>query len=149
MKAPDQLAERFRSEGRKLTPQRVAIFHVLHGSLTHPTAESVWEEVRAEMPSVSLRTVYQTLNDLAAMGELLQLDLGTGSHRFDPHLDHHDHFVCDRCGAVIDLEPGSAVTDAAAREGHRVEHTQIVHRGWCRSCVARSGGGNNNTNTNN
>lgn len=140
VKSPEELAERFRAEGRKLTPQRVAIFRALFGSIVHPTAESVWEEVRAEMPSVSLRTVYQALNDLAAMGELRQLDLGTGSHRFDPHLEHHDHFVCDECGSVIDLAPSSADIDAPHRLGHRVESTQIIHRGRCAACAAASEG---------
>ena len=55
------------------------------------------------MPTISLRTVYQTLNDLAAMGELRQLDLGTGSARFDPNLDAHHHLVCERCGKVVDV----------------------------------------------
>ena len=47
--------------------------------------------------------MYQTLNDLAAMGELQQLDLGTGSARFDPNVDAHHHLVCDACGEVRDL----------------------------------------------
>jgi Fe2+ or Zn2+ uptake regulation protein len=136
VKTPEELAAMFRAQGRKLTPQRIAVFRALHGSTTHPTAESVWDEVRVELPSVSLRTVYQTLNDLAQMGELQQLDLGTGSHRFDPHLEAHDHFVCEQCGAVFDLEPGSSDPEAVARLGHQVERTQIIHRGRCRDCVA-------------
>ena len=59
--------------------------------IVHPTAESVYAAVSAEMPTISLRTVYQTLNDLAAMGELSLLDVGTGSTRFDPNLDPHHH----------------------------------------------------------
>jgi Fe2+ or Zn2+ uptake regulation protein len=136
VKSPDELAARFRAEGRKLTPQRIAVFRALHGATTHPTAEAVFEAVRADLPTVSLRTVYQTLNDLADMGELRQLDLGTGSHRFDPHLDDHDHFVCEGCGTVFDLDPVAADTSIAAQHGHRVERTQIIHRGRCQTCLA-------------
>ena len=100
MKSPDELTEAFRRQGLKVTPQRQCIFRALHDNPEHPSAESVYELVRAEMPTISLRTVYQTLNDLAAMGELRQLDLGTGSARFDPNLDAHHHLVCDRCGKV-------------------------------------------------
>src|SRR5437868_280342 len=78
VKTPAELTELFRARGLKVTPQRQAIFHVLHGETTHPTAEAVYEAVSTTMPTISLRTVYQTLNDLAAMGEVLALDLGTG-----------------------------------------------------------------------
>src|SRR3954466_3207662 len=85
MKTPAELTELFRARGLKITPQRQAIFHVLHGEQTNPTAESVYETVARSMPAISLRTVYQTLNDLASMGEVQNLDLGTGSARFDPN----------------------------------------------------------------
>ena len=75
MKSPAELTELFREQGLKITPQRVSIFKVLHENGEHPTAEAVYDAVRGEMPSISLRTVYQTLNDLASMGEVGQLDL--------------------------------------------------------------------------
>ena len=81
MKSPEELTQRFRSAGLKVTPQRQAVFQALHGSRVHPTAESIHAAVVAELPMVSLRTVYQTLNDLTAMGELSQFELGTGSAR--------------------------------------------------------------------
>ena len=63
--------------------------------MTHPTAESVHAAARAEMETISLKTVYQTLNELAAMGEIAALDLGTGMTRFDPNVEGvHHHLVC-------------------------------------------------------
>jgi Fe2+ or Zn2+ uptake regulation protein len=103
MRSPDALTEVFRGQGLKVTPQRQCIFRALHGNEQHPTADAVFDLVRAEMPTISLRTVYQTLNDLAAMGEVTPIDLGTGSTRFDPNLSDHHHLVCDRCGAVHDI----------------------------------------------
>src|SRR5262245_50091480 len=136
MRTPAELTELFRAQGLKVTPQRQAIFRILHGHDAHPTAESVYATVRTEMPTISLRTVYQTLNDLAAMGELHQLDLGTGSARFDPNLDAHHHLVCDRCGRVVDVEiDASAVPlPPASRQGFTVDSTQIVFRGMCAGC---------------
>jgi len=64
------LTELFRARGLKVTPQRQAIFRVLHGETTHPTADAVYDAVSESMPTISLRTVYQTLNDLTAMGEV-------------------------------------------------------------------------------
>jgi Fe2+ or Zn2+ uptake regulation protein len=136
MLSPAELTDLFRSQGLKVTPQRQCIFRVLDGSTVHPTAESVHARVSAEMPTVSLRTVYQTLNDLVAMGQLEQLDLGTGSARFDPNLTPHHHLVCDRCGRVADIAidfPGVAVPPAAAL-GFAIESTQITFRGLCEQC---------------
>ena len=103
MKTPDQLTGLFRDRGLKVTPQRQCIFRALNETRQHPTAEAVYEEVRQEMPTISLRTVYQTLNDLTAMGELHQITLGSGSARFDPTIAPHHHLVCDTCGQVSDL----------------------------------------------
>ncbi|MGE3621305.1 MAG: Fur family transcriptional regulator [Acidimicrobiia bacterium] len=138
MRSAEELTALFRARGRKVTPQRQRIFRVLADSKVHPTAESVYAEVSADMPTISLRTVYQTLNDLAAMGELHPLDLGTGSTRFDPNLEPHHHLVCEGCGQVVDLHaefPGVALP-ADNRFGFRVTATEIVFRGRCRSCRA-------------
>ena len=138
VKSPAELTELFRQQGLKITPQRVSIFQVLHDNGQHPTAEAVYEAVRGEMPSISLRTVYQTLNDLASMGEIGQLDLGTGSARFDPNLDAHHHLVCDACGRIVDVY--AEFTDVrlprGQLQGFRVSSTEIVFRGQCPECTA-------------
>jgi Fe2+ or Zn2+ uptake regulation protein len=139
VKSVEELTQQFRERGLKVTPQRQTIFRVLGGSTVHPTAESVYAAVSAELPTISLRTVYQTLNDLAAMGELSSLDLGTGSTRFDPNLDPHHHLVCDECGRIEDLHadfPGVAVPTGAEGAGFEVTTTEIVFRGRCAECAA-------------
>ncbi len=139
MKSVDELTQQLRSRGMKVTPQRQAIFRALGDSTVHPTAESVYALVSAEMPTISLRTVYQTLNDLAAMGELQVLDVGTGSTRFDPNLEPHHHLVCDGCGRIVDVPAGRsrpAVPAHAAAEGFEVTTTEIVFRGRCAACRA-------------
>ena len=136
MKTPAELTELFRARGLKVTPQRQAIFHVLHGEQSHPTAESVYDAVSASMPTISLRTVYQTLNDLSAMGEVHALDLGTGSARFDPNLDAHHHLVCDVCGRVDDIyaDARAVRVPSAQRHGFTINSTEVVFRGVCPEC---------------
>ncbi len=145
VKSVDELTEQFRSQGLKVTPQRQAIFRALSGSTVHPTAESVYAQVAGEMPTISLRTVYQTLNDLASMGELQALDLGTGSTRFDPNLEPHHHLVCEVCGRIVDVPAARsrvAVPSAAAAEGFEVTTTEITFRGRCAHCRTASAGSN-------
>ena len=108
MRTPADLSERFRAGGRKITPQRQAVFRALAGNEHHPTAETIHAAVVAELPMVSLRTVYQVLNDLADLGELQVLDLGTGAARFDPNVDAHHHLVCTVCGKVRDVPADTA-----------------------------------------
>jgi Fe2+ or Zn2+ uptake regulation protein len=136
MKSPEELTAAFRARGLKVTPQRQAIFAVLDGNPTHPTAESVYASVSSVMPTISLRTVYQTLNDLVEMGEISSVDLGTGSTRFDPTLDAHHHLVCTACGAVGDVHgafPALTVPEGQGG-GFDVQSTEIVFRGVCGDC---------------
>ncbi len=140
MKSVEELTALFRSRGLKVTPQRQVIFRVLSSTTHHPTAEAVYAAVSSELPTISLRTVYQSLNDLSAMGELSSLDLGTGSTRFDPTLEPHHHLVCGACGRIEDLHhdfPG-VVLPAPVTEGFEVSSTEIVFRGRCASCAQRA-----------
>jgi Fe2+ or Zn2+ uptake regulation protein len=138
VKSVELLTEQFRGQGLKVTPQRQSIFRALSSSTVHPTAEAVYAAVSAEMPTISLRTVYQTLNDLTAMGELSTLVVGTGSTHFDPNLEPHHHLVCDECGRIEDLHvdfPGVAVP-SSGEAGFEVTATEIVFRGRCASCAS-------------
>ena len=136
MKSPAELTELFRTRGLKVTPQRQCIFRLLHGNDAHPTAESVYAVARVEMPTISLKTVYQTLNDLASMGEIQQLDLGTGASRFDPNVDAHHHLVCTVCGKVRDLYADYAglTVPARQRQGFTIGSAEVVFRGVCGEC---------------
>ena len=137
MKSVDELTALFRHSGRKVTAQRQCIFGVLQGDVSHPTAESVYEAARAKIETISLKTVYQTLNDLSALGEVTALDLGTGTTRFDPNVENvHHHLVCRSCGKVRDLHADfSAVTvPEGAAEGFEVAQAEVVFRGLCDEC---------------
>ena len=133
MRTPTELSELFREQGLKVTPQREAVFRALRDNVDHPTAELVHATVTAEMPNVSLRTVYQVLNDLAGMGEIHALDLGTGAARFDPNVDTHHHLVCTACGKVRDVYVDTVAMPAAA--GFTVDSAEVVYRGRCDDCL--------------
>jgi len=137
MQSPEALTDLFRANGRKITAQRQCIFRALEGDATHPSAERVHEKVRRDMPSVSLKTVYQTLNDLAELGAISVLDVGTGSARFDPNVETtHHHLVCRSCGKVRDVDahfPGLTVSRRVA-QGFAVDSAEVVFRGLCDEC---------------
>ena len=140
MKSVEELTDLFRMRGLKVTPQRQCIFRVLHAMEgAHPSAEAVHAAVLDELPMVSLKTVYQTLNDMVAMGELRHLELGSGPARFDVNLRTHQHLACESCGRTWDVY--ADLTELRVPEagvGFAVSATDVVFRGHCATCTPRS-----------
>lgn len=135
----DELTHRFRDEGLRVTPQRQVIFRLLEGNAEHPTVEALYEAARAEMPTISLKTVYQTVHELEGLGEVDLLHVGTGSVRVDPNVEHpHHHLICTECGRVRDVVVDTADlrVPARAREGFVVSDIQVHFRGVCGDCAA-------------
>jgi Fe2+ or Zn2+ uptake regulation protein len=138
MKTTEQLTDLFREQGLRVTPQRQMIFGLLQANDSHPTVESLYERARSEMPTMSLKTVYQTVHDLAALGEVDVLDLGTGSLRVDPNVeDDHHHLVCSSCGRVRDLpvEFDGLRVPGRYRRDFTVDAVQVIFRGHCDDCA--------------
>jgi Fur family transcriptional regulator, stress-responsive regulator len=141
VKTVDELTTRFRERGLRVTPQRQAIFRLLHGVDSHPTVESLYEAARAEMPTISRKTVYQTVHDLEAMGEVSVLDIGTGAIRVDPNVEHaHHHLVCVRCGTVRDVlvDIADLRVPARYRREFQIDSVEVVFRGVCDTCARTS-----------
>lgn len=140
VKTPAELTELFRERRLKVTPQRQRIFQALHDNGSHPTAHAVFLAIRPEMPTISLRTVYQTLNDLVALGEIQQVDVGTGAARFDPATSPHHHLVCTSCGAVrdVDCEFDGLRLPVQHQQGFIVRGAEVIFRGLCAECSQAS-----------
>ena len=140
MKDKQALTTIFREQGLRVTSQRQAIFRLLDGDASHPTVESLYDRARAEMPTISLKTVYQTVHDLEALGEVRVLDLGTGSVRVDPNVeDDHHHLLCTGCGRVRDLpvEFTDLHVPIRFRRDFTVDDVQVIFRGRCDQCSDR------------
>lgn len=98
---------------RRFSHQREQIYLAIRESRAHPTAEMVYEQLKPQMPKLSLGTVYRNLRQMAREGRLLELDGPVA--RFDAVTAPHTHFRCDCCGAVLDLDmPYDAGLDARA-----------------------------------
>jgi len=119
------------------TKQKEAILEVLRGTISHPTADWVYNEVKKEIPNISLGTVYRNLRLLCESGEILELDLCGTLSRFDARRDNHYHFRCGKCGLVfdvdvlVDMEMDKIV---AQRTGFIISYHRLEFRGICRDC---------------
>lgn len=88
---------------RKYSRQRESIKNFLAARYDHPTAETVYLNIKEDFPNISLGTVYRNLNLLAEIGEIQKLSTGIGPDRFDGNPLPHYHFICNDCGSVLDL----------------------------------------------
>lgn len=139
MTSPAPLVDRLRSRGWRVTPQRRAVAEVLAGDHVHFTAEDVHDRARVAVPEISLATVYNTLGELVAMGEVLEVRAARGPVRYDPnvHTAHH-HLVCTGCGKLLDVSPTgveavSLVGDQA--HGFVIDDVDVTFRGRCPACA--------------
>ena len=89
---------------QKRSKQRDAIRAFVAGRTDHPTAEAIYQNIREEIPNISLATVYRNLSLLSEQGEIRRLYTENGPDRFDANLLPHDHFICKNCGCAIDLK---------------------------------------------
>ena len=96
----------------------------------HPSADEVWNRVKADFPMVSRATVYNTLQLFREHGLVQQLVLAEGSVVFDPKVEPHHHFVDDATGAIHDI-PWTAlrVGKVDELEGVDVRDYMVVVRG--------------------
>jgi len=130
------IADALRAAGLKVTPQRLAIADCLARDHSHPTAQELYERLRARFPSMSVATVYNTLRALGTLQHCRELEMG-GPSRFDPNVSPHDHAVCDRCGAIRDVGAESNASAAGcALLGFRVARVERIYRGVCAKCAA-------------
>jgi Fe2+ or Zn2+ uptake regulation protein len=132
------VAARLRAAGLKATAPRVAVLSYLAREHEHPTAEQVHRALVGAHPSLSLSTVYGTLEAFARSGLCRRVSGAHGQMRVDGTVEEHDHAVCRGCGAIFDvgrrkmaLPPAPARVPGGARlVGVRLEYDVI-----CSSCL--------------
>lgn len=129
-----------RAAGFKLTPQRRAIVALFADDHSHPTAQSIFERLRDEHPTLSFATVYNTLDALSKAGTSGVIKVGNAA-RFDPNTAPHHHAICERCEHIVDLPIDSAEPQACDRAriieetGFAVRSASTIYRGLCRTCL--------------
>ena len=123
---------------RKYSRQRESIKQFLMTRTDHPTADTVFLNIRQAFPNISLGTVYRYLNLLSEMGEIMKITTDGGADRFDGNTMRHHHFICTCCHCVSDLnnmENIDSIMDAAqkATSGQITGYTANFY-GLCENC---------------
>lgn len=137
----ERIVGKLRQEGLKITPQRIAILSFLEGNRNHPSVDEIYREVSRAFPTISLATVYNTLETLEEIREVQAVTIDPARKRYDPETKAHHHLMCSRCRTIRDVfvDYAAAVTipPDLANE-FRVDQTSVSFRGLCKSCADAS-----------
>ena len=121
--------------------KRNAIYECLMASKAHPSAETIYTQLKTDIPDLSLGTVYRNLNYFKEQGKSISVATVHGVERFDGNTKPHVHFICNDCAAVIDLEEmlvPQALTTAAERSvGGKIAECQLSFTGTCKNCIKK------------
>jgi Fur family transcriptional regulator, peroxide stress response regulator len=133
----DTVIKRIKERGGRVTVQRLAIINVLM-RLDHPTAEDIYQYMRAEFPTLSFTTVYNTLKSLKDLDVVREYYQDERS-RFEISENLHHHFHCIHCNRLIDIEPGgiSVQVSPEIEKEFGPFDKEVILRGTCLSCRAK------------
>ena len=132
-----ETAQILREKGLKVTPQRIAVYNMLMNTYEHPNAEMIYKTLEPTNPTMSLATVYKTLDFFKQLGLVQELNVGEPSSRYDAVVQCHPHTVCKVCGKVEDLHM-EQLTEVAKKLvpdlDFDVEMEQLILYGTCGAC---------------
>ena len=139
MKNRDEVRSLFKAKKVPLTHQRLAVYEELSGRHDHPSAEALHESLRKDYPSLSLATVYKTLQTLHEMGMVARVDSPTAQARYDAIVETHHHAVCKGCGKISDLfDPRLDKLPAPKTAGFVSSGHSVHFHGLCAKCAKTS-----------
>ncbi len=134
-----EAASRLTSCGLRPSVQRVAILGQLISRHDHPTVDDVYKSLSDELPTLSKTTVYNTLRLLSEHNAAQMITVDDHRVCYDGNTTPHVHFMCRKCGRIIDLmDEVAPVVEGGVRtvDGNLVDEAQLYYKGVCRECAS-------------
>ncbi|MDF1521033.1 MAG: Fur family transcriptional regulator [Brevefilum sp.] len=144
MRSPKDFLRSFKENGLRITPQRRLIIELLVNNSSHPSVDDIYQQAREIMPGISRSTIYNTMNELAIIGGVLNLgDFIEGSARFDANTEPHHHLYCEKCHRIFDIMEGTNAMeiDHESLVGFKIRSSQVTFYGICPECQKNEGNG--------
>ncbi|MFN0278733.1 MAG: Fur family transcriptional regulator [Pyrinomonadaceae bacterium] len=120
-----------------LTKQRAVVLKVIRVAEDHLTANEVFAQAKALLPSISFATVYNSLRFLKNAGHIAEVHFGNGASRFDRMTSRHDHAICVKCDALVDIEikhSPKLVKRAVKASKFKFKSLEFTLKGICPDC---------------
>lgn len=133
------IVDRLQEHGIKPSVQRIAIMEYLMGHYTHPTADTIFNNLYPSMPTLSKTTVYNTLKLLAQQGAINEITIDEKNVRYDADISSHAHFRCKHCGSLFDLPVKRLPSVEVEKiDGFVITDTQLYYKGYCKKCKTKA-----------
>lgn len=133
----DEVTKILKENGYKVTPQRLAVFNILKNTKEHPCVDSIYTKLQPMYPTMSLATVYKSLEVFKNIGLIQELNVGEGSFRYDYNTNQHPHIICIKCGRVDDIDDEMLfdLSDIVeSKTGYKLTKQQLYFYGYCPKC---------------
>lgn len=143
MTCADQYTPQLRARGFRMTPQRMAILHVLHHDGTHLSPTEVFARAKETLPGLTEATVYRTLEFLAENGLARPAHMGSGHLVYEIAQQEHHHLICRKCSGEVQIDHAPLETVYAELEsnsGFRSIDSHVTFFGLCPQCQENTGG---------
>jgi Fe2+ or Zn2+ uptake regulation protein len=144
MTCGNQYASQLRARGFRMTPQRMAILHVLHHSGGHLSPGEVYQQASRDIPGLTEATVYRTLEFLAENGLAHSAHMGNGHLVYEIATQEHNHLICRKCGTDVQIEHApleKLYADLESSSGFRFIDSHVTFFGLCPECQKNNSGG--------
>jgi Fe2+ or Zn2+ uptake regulation protein len=137
MNVTEPFTSRLRAQGFRLTPQRLAVLHILQDSKNHLTPAVIFERASQLLPGITEATVYRTLTFLAEQGLVLPAHIGSGQFVYEFAERNHHHLICRQCGEMHDIDHDdlrALYSQFQVRTGFRIDSIHLTFFGLCPGC---------------
>ena len=127
-----EIADLFRKNNFRVTPQRIAVYKYLCENRTHPDADEIYKNVARTNPSFSKTTVYNSLLALEKHGLVERINIDSERVRYDAYMNLHGHFFCSKCNTIYDFAVEKVL--CSLPEPFEVDEQNVYYRGVCPEC---------------
>ncbi len=122
----------------KPTLIRIKTLEYLWSTKEHPDADMIYREISKYIPTLSITSIYNTLNNFVEKGIVTAIKIDEGVIRYDGDTTSHGHFKCIKCGKVLDIDIKQDIFREKIKEGEVLEeHIYII--GVCNECLNKGG----------
>jgi Fe2+ or Zn2+ uptake regulation protein len=121
----------------KPTLQRFEILRYLDDHKTHPTADQIYSDLKQKNPSLSKTTVYNSLKIFKEHGIIQTLTISSSEKHYDFNCTIHRHFLCKKCGMIIDIDSSCPYIEKIRKEGYQIDEANGYFKGICKECIQK------------
>lgn len=130
-----------KEKGFKVTPQRIAVYETLRNTKEHPSADILYSKLQPLYPTMSLATVYKSLEVFKELNLIQELNVGEDKFRYDANVKQHPHIICLKCGKVEDVYDEMLFdlqTQVKNKTGYDLVSQQLYFFGYCPGCKGKN-----------